>query len=267
MKLVRKGKISYLQPVNTSPGLIAGFSTRNGGVSRQPYHSLNLGTNTDDLKAHVEGNRSTFVRAFDLPLHQLLTVKQVHGNDLLLIDEPNLDLNHFNRVEVDAVITNQPDIMIGILTADCYPLLLWNKQQTAVAAIHIGWRGAAGGLINKAVKAMSAHFSCAPEDIIAAIGPGIGTDKYEVDRPVRDAFRQGSGFWNEISRETRLGHWQLNLALSCRLQLEQAGLSPDAIDVAGQCTFSQPEMFFSYRRDEGKTGRQLGFIMLLPQPR
>ncbi len=262
MKLVRKGKISYLQPAKISPGLIAGFSTRNGGVSRLPYHSLNLGTNTDDLKAHVEGNRSTFARAFDLPLRQLLTVKQVHGKDLLLIDEPNLDLSHFNRVEVDAVITNQPGIMIGILTADCYPLLLWNKQLTAVAAVHIGWRGAADGLINKTVKAMTSHFSCTSQDIIAAVGPGIGADKYEVDRPVRDAFRQGSGFWNEISRETRLGHWNLNLALSCRLQLEQAGLTPDAIEDSGHCTFTQPEMFFSYRRDEGKTGRQMGFIML-----
>lgn len=262
MKLVRKGKTSYLQPNALYAGLTAGFSTRNGGVSRPPYHSLNLGTNTDDLKAHVEGNRSTFVRAFDLPLHQLLTVKQVHGQDLLLVDEPNLDLSHFARVEVDAIVTNQPGIMIGILTADCYPLLLWNKQQTAIAAIHIGWRGAAGGLIHKTIKAMTAHFDCAPEDLGAAIGPGIGADKYEVDRPVRDAFRQGSGFWNEISRETRLGHWHLNLARSCRLQLEQAGLTPDAIEEAGHCTVSQAEMFFSYRRDDGKTGRQIGFIML-----
>lgn len=262
MKLVRTGKISYLQPASLTAGITAGFSTRNGGVSRPPYHSLNLGTNTDDIKAHVEGNRSTFVRAFDLHIHQLLTVKQVHGNDLLLIDEPNLDLSHFSRVEVDAIVTNQPGIMIGILTADCYPLLLWNKQQTAIAAIHIGWRGAAGGLIYKTIKAMTAHLDCIPGDLVAAIGPGIGADNYEVDRPVRDAFRQGSGFWNEISRETSLGHWHLNLARSCRLQLEQAGLKPDAIEESGQCTLTQAEMFFSYRRDHGKTGRQIGFIML-----
>ncbi|MBW6510377.1 MAG: peptidoglycan editing factor PgeF [Desulfuromonadales bacterium] len=262
MKLVRKGKTSYLQPAALCAGLTAGFSTRNGGVSRPPYHSLNLGTNTDDIKAHVEGNRSTFVRAFDLPLHQLLTVKQVHGKDLLLVDEPNLDLSHFARVEVDAIVTNQPGIMIGILTADCYPVLLWNRQLTAIAAIHIGWRSAAGGLIHKTIKTMTTHFNCAPEDLVAAIGPGIGADKYEVDRPVRDAFRQGSGFWNEISSETRLGHWHLNLARSCRLQLEQAGLTPDAIEEAGHCTFAQAEMFFSYRRDDGKTGRQIGFIML-----
>ncbi|MFO7765449.1 MAG: peptidoglycan editing factor PgeF [Pelovirga sp.] len=262
MKLVRKGKISYLQPTSIPPGLIAGFSTRNGGVSRPPYHSLNLGYNTDDPKVHIEGNRSTFVRTFDLPIHQLLTVKQVHGKDILLIDEPNLDLSHFNRLEVDAIITNQPGIMIGILTADCYPLLLWNRQQTAVAAVHIGWRGAADGLIGKTVKAITSHFDCTPQDLLAAVGPGIGADRYEVDRPVRDAFRQGSGFWKEISHETRLGHFSLNLALSCRLQLEQTGIAPDAIEESGHCTYASAEMFFSYRRDDGKTGRQLGFIML-----
>lgn len=262
MKLVRKGKTSYLQPGALCAGITAGFSTRNGGVSRPPYHSLNLGTNTDDIKAHVDGNRSTFVRTFDLPLHQLLTVKQVHGNDLLLVDEPNLDLSHFSRVEVDAIVTNQPGVMIGILTADCYPLLLWNKQLTAIAAIHIGWRGAAGGLIHKTIKALTTHFGCVPADLMAAIGPGIGADKYEVDRPVREAFRLGSGFWNEISRETRLGHWHLDLARSCRLQLERSGLSTDAIEEAGHCTFAHAEMFFSYRRDDGKTGRQIGFIML-----
>lgn len=262
MKLIRKGKISFLQPTQQPDTLVAGFSTRNGGVSRAPYNSLNLGYGTDDLKAHVDGNRSTFARTFDLPLHQLLTVKQVHGNDLLLIDEPNPDLSHFTTVEVDAIVTNQPGIMIGVLTADCFPLLLWNRQQSVVAAVHIGWRGATNGLIPKVVKTIITNFDCNPADIYAAVGPGISAERYEVDRPVRDAFRQGSGFWNDISKETRLGHWKLNLAMSCRLQLEQAGLPPAQIEVTSHCSFSQPELFFSFRRDQGVTGRQLGFIML-----
>lgn len=262
MKLIRTGKISYIQPAQLPSGLTAGFSTRNGGVSRPPYNSLNLGYGTDDLQAHVEGNRSTFTRAFDLPLHLLLTVKQVHGDNLLLIDQPNPDLSHFLKVEVDAIVTNQPGIMIGILTADCFPVLIWNRDQTAIAAIHAGWRGASNGLIAKTVRTLQDECDCRPADLCAAIGPGIGAAKYEVDRPVRDAFRQGSGFWNEIAKETRLGHWTLDVALSCHLQLEQAGLSPDAIERPSHCSYSQAEMFFSYRRDNGKTGRQLGFIMI-----
>ncbi|WP_303721370.1 peptidoglycan editing factor PgeF [Malonomonas rubra] len=262
MKLVRNGKMSFLQPSGLEDGIVAGFSARNGGVSRPPYNSLNLGLNTEDHLPNVEGNRSTFARSFDLQPHQLLTVKQVHGNDLLIIDEPNLDLTHFLSLEVDAIVTNQPDIMIGVLVADCYPVLLWDSRKQVVAAVHVGWRGAANGILKKVVNAMQQHFDCQPAELKAAIGPGIGAHKYEVDRPVRDAFRKGSGFWSEISTEIRLGHWQLDIGLSCRLQLEQVGLKVNSIAQAKECTCCHPELLFSYRRDNGKTGRQIGFIKL-----
>jgi YfiH family protein len=242
--------------------VVAGFSTRNGGVSRPPYNSLNLGPGTDDLPTNVEGNRATFARAFNLSPHQLLTVKQVHGDDVLLIDQPNPDLSHFLTIEVDAIVTNQPGIMIGVLTADCFPLLIWHKNIKVAAVIHAGWRGAANGLIAKVIETIQRHFDCPAAELQAAIGPGIGAHNYEVDRPVRDAFRQGSGYWNEISTETQLGHWRLDIPLSCRLQLEQAGLKPQHIEVAEECTCCHPELFFSYRRDAGLTGRQLGFIQL-----
>lgn len=262
MKLTRKEKLYFLQPKHLPSNIVAGFSTRNGGVSRAPYHSLNLGFGTEDPPAHVEANRSTFTRSFDLSPHELLTVKQVHGNDILLIDETNLDLTHFSSVEVDAIVTNQTGIMLGVLTADCFPLLLWHPEKPIAAAIHAGWRGAANGLIAKVIQTISDHFQCPPEELLAAVGPGIGAHKYEVDRPVRDAFRQGTGFWKEISVETRLGHWKLDIPLSCRLQLEQAGLKPQQIEIAEQCTCCHPELFFSHRRDDGLTGRQMGFIQL-----
>ena len=262
MKLVRKGKISFLQPKLVNDAIVAGFSTRNGGVSRAPYNSLNLSFATDDILPHVEGNRSTFARTFDLDPHQLLTVKQVHGKDLLLIDEPNPDLSHFLNIEVDAIITNQPEIMIGVLTADCLPILIWSEEQKVIAAVHAGWRGAANGIIGKTVETIQNHFDCSASELKAAIGPGIGAHRYEVDRPVRDCFRKGSGFWNDIAKETTLGHWLIDLPLSCRLQLEQLGLAPQNIDVAKECTCCHPELLFSHRRDNGTTGRQLGFIML-----
>jgi len=262
MKLVRKGKISFLQPAIVNEEIVAGFSTRNGGVSRPPYNSLNLSFGTDDPVAHVEGNRSAFSRSFGLDPHQLLTVKQVHGKDLLLIDEPNPDLSHFLKIEVDAIATNQPGIMIGILTADCLPILIWSEQRKVIAAVHAGWRGASNGLVAKTVQAMVRQFDCDVSELKAAIGPGIGAHQYEVDRPVRDAFRKGTGFWKEISRETSLGHWLINLPMSCQLQLEQLGFDPKNIDIAEECTCCHPELFFSHRRDQGTTGRQLGFIML-----
>ncbi len=263
MKLSRQGKISYLKPAWAGQGQVqAGFSTRNGGVSRPPYNSLNLGYNTDDALANVEGNRSSLARAFDLPPHLLLTVQQVHGNDILVIDQPNPDLSHFLHVECDAIVTDQPGIMIGILVADCYPVLLFDPQRQVAAAVHVGWRGAAGGIIARAIEAMTNLFDCRPEDLLAAIGPGIGAHRYEVDRPVREAFRQGSGHWEEIAREVDLGKWHLDLRRSCQLQLVDAGLAQSRVTAAEECTCCHRELFFSYRRDQGITGRQLGFISL-----
>lgn len=260
MKLARKGKINYLQP--SWDGVSAGFTTRNGGVSRPPYNSLNLAYNTDDARYHVEGNRSTLARAFGLAPHELLTVQQVHGTDILILDAPNPDLSHFLSVECDAVVTDQPGIMIGVLVADCYPVLLFDPRRKVAAAVHVGWKGAAAGILGKVVKAMETSFDCRPGQILAAVGPGIGAHKYEVDRQVRDAFRQGVGGWEEVAEEVALGKWRLDIRRSSLLQLEEAGLDPTHLSAADECTCCHKELFFSYRRDGGKTGRQLGFVML-----
>ncbi len=263
MKLVRQGKINYLQPAWAGQHPVhAGFTTRNGGVSRPPFNSLNLGYNTEDLLSNVEGNRSTLARAFDLQPHMLLTIRQVHGNDILVIDQPNPDLSHFLDIECDAIVTDQPGIMIGILVADCFPVLLYDPQLQVAASVHVGWRGAAAGIIGRTVSAMQKLFGCRPESLLAAIGPGIGAHRYEVDRPVREAFRGGSGGWEEIAKEVALGKWLLDLRHSCQLQLGAAGLLPERVTAAAECTCCHRELFFSYRRDNGQTGRQLGFIGL-----
>jgi len=263
MKLVRQGKISYLQPTwASSHNLQAGFSTRNGGVSRPPFNSLNLAYNTEDARHNVEGNRSTLARAFELQTHQLLTVNQVHGNDILVIDQANYDLSHFLTLESDAIVTNQPGIMIGVLVADCYPVLLFDPQQRAVAVVHVGWRGAANGLLGKTVASLQSVFGSRPEQLLAAVGPGIAAHSYTVDRPVRDAFQAGSGHWSRIAKETDLHQWQLDLQKSCLLQLEAAGLAASQVSVVAECTCCHRELFFSYRRDQGQTGRQMGFVQL-----
>lgn len=265
MQSIRRNKISTLEPDwAAGHNIVAGFTTRNGGSSRPPFNSLNLGLHTGDLTAHVEANRATLLSAFALPAPRLLTVNQVHGNGILVIDRPNQDLSHFLRVEADVIITNQPGIMMGILVADCFPVLLWAPQKRVAAAVHVGWRGAALGLLGHTVQALEKQFDVTADSLYAAVGPGIAAHSYEVDRPVRDAFRQGSGHWDQIARETRLGHWQLDLQHSCLLQLAAAGVPAGQIDRVADCTCCTRESFFSYRRDQGRTGRQMGF-MLLPE--
>lgn len=262
MRSARQGKISYLQPAWAENGVVAGFTTRNGGTSRAPFNSLNLGYHTGDQQPAVEANRTALARAFDLPPHLLLTVRQVHGSEILILDQPNPDLGHFQRVECDAVITNQPGVMAGILVADCYPVILYDPEGPAIGVVHVGWRGAAAGLIGRTVEAMREIFGSRPERLFAAVGPGIGGHGYEVDRPVREAFRAGAGNWERIARETRLGHWLLDLRCSCELQLAEAGVRPARIDAVAECTCCHRETFYSYRRDNGRTGRQMGFALL-----
>ncbi len=262
MKNKRQGKLSCLVPGWAGNKINAGFTTRNGGVSRPPYNSLNLGAGTDDPKHNVEANRATLARAYDKEPHLLLTVRQVHGTDILIVDDENPDLTHFQDVESDAIITDQPGIMIGVLVADCFPVLIYDPVRKVAAAVHAGWRGAAAGLIGNVVNAMKTHFTCNPADMVAAIGPGIGAHKYLVDRPVRDAFREGSGYWEAISKEVSLGQWQLDISMSCRLQLEAAGIEGVNIDVVDECTCCHRELFFSHRRDQGVTGRQMGFVLM-----
>jgi len=263
MVLARQGKITYLKPEWADRfSLCAGFSTRNGGVSRPPFNSLNLGFGTEDLRHNVEGNRSTFCRAFDLSPRQLLTIKQVHGSDILIVDEPNTDLSHFLNLECDAVITNQPAIILGILVADCYPVLFYDPANAVIAAAHVGWRGAAGGIIGKVVKTLFDLFGSLPADLYCAVGAGISQKCYEVDRLVRDGFQLGGDAWKNIAVETSYGHWNLDIGTSCVLQLKAEGVTSEHIARTDYCTFSHRELFFSYRRDGGNTGRQMGFIML-----
>jgi len=264
MHLTRQAKIGYLKPAWADQSLLcAGFSTRNGGVSRPPYNSLNLGFNTDDAAYNVEGNRSTFCRAFNITPQNLLTVRQNHGTDVLIINEPNDDLSHFLSLECDAIITNQPRIMLGILVADCYPVLFWHPGENVIAAAHVGWRGAAGGIIPKVINALADCFGTLPQDLHCAVGPGISASHYEVDRAVRETFVASGCRWEEIATEKSFGHWQLDLHRCCLLQLERGGIPPHRINGSNEyCTYGNRELFFSYRRDNGQTGRQIGFIMI-----
>jgi YfiH family protein len=263
MKAVKQGKIQFMQPVwAEKANLTAGFTTRNGGSSRPPYNSLNLGYGSGDQRSQVEANRAAVARSFGVEPHLFLTAKQVHGSEILVIDQPNPEVSHFQRVESDAIITNQRNVLIGILVADCFPVIIYDRHKHVAGVIHLGWRGTAAGLLGRSVQAMGEIFGCQPENLCAAIGPGIAAHSYEVDRPVRDAFRQGTGQWERISTEVSLGHWQLDLQKSILLQMDAAGIERSAVDVVEDCTCCHKETFFSHRRDNGMTGRQMGFAFL-----
>jgi len=265
MEMLKAGKIQYLKPRLGGQAAVAGFTTRHEGVSRPPYNSLNLGTNTLDSPHNVEGNRSLLARAFGTTLDHFLTVTQAHGTDLLVIDSPNPEFSHFLKLECDGIVTNQPGLMIAICVADCVPILLHDPVQGVVAALHAGWQGTVGNIAGKGVEAMTSLFGSSPKDILAAIGPSISQCCYQVDAPVRDAFRKGGLAWDLHVLESGGGKWQLDLSGANRQQLIDAGLAPGQIESETLCVSCSQELFFSYRRDGGDTGRQAGFIMLEDQ--
>jgi len=264
MKQDKIGKIHYIKPelISSDNGVIAGFTTRHEGVSRPPYNSLNLGLNTNDSCHNVQGNRSLLARAFGAKSEQMLTVTQVHGNDILIVDSPNTDVTHFLKIECDGIITNQPDIMIAVGVADCAPILIWDPVKRVAAALHSGWKGTAAGIARKGVAAMVGNFGSNPVDLLAAIGPAIGPCCYEVDEPVRSAFSNQANEWELAASEVSKGKWKLDIAALIRLQLTDSGMLSDNVETSQQCVCCTQELFFSHRRDKGDTGRQLGFIML-----
>ncbi|WP_298436984.1 peptidoglycan editing factor PgeF [Geobacter sp.] len=266
MEMKRSDKVHYLEPaLFTAAGVSAhGFTTRHEGVSRPPYNSLNLGANTLDSSHAVEGNRSILARGFGADVERLVTVTQVHGVDLLVIDSPNPDYSYFQKLEADGIITNQPGVMIGVCVADCVPVLLLDPVKRVAAALHAGWKGTAAGICRKGIDAFIDLFGSDPRDILAAVGPGIGPCCYEVDTPVAEAFRRGGHAWEEVATIRGVARWRLDLAKANARQLAEAGVPERNIETSGQCVSCAPELFFSYRRDGGETGRQMGFIMLKP---
>jgi YfiH family protein len=263
MQLNRIGRIQFVEVNFPGPSCsIQGFTTRHEGVSRPPYNSLNLGLNTQDQQANVEGNRSLLTRAFGVNQEALVTLRQIHGSDILVINEPNEDYSHFLSVEGDAVITNQTDVMIGVCVADCTPILLCDPDKKVIAVVHAGWKGTAARLVTKTVAGMQSEFGCDPATLYAAIGPCIQKCCYEVDEPVRKAFLQSDINWEACSELKSPGKWQLDLAAANRELLQIAGVRGDAIQLSEQCVCCHSEQFFSYRRDKEESGRQMGFIML-----
>lgn len=264
MEISRKGNIHYLEPVQMEKSRVAvqGFTTRHEGVSRAPYNSLNLGMNTFDSPHNVQGNRSLLARAFGTKVEKLVMVTQCHGTDILVIDEANADYAHFQRLQCDGIVTNQPGVMIAVGVADCLPLLLLDPVQKVAAALHAGWKGTAANIAAKGVETLVKLFGSDPDVILAALGPAIRSCCYEVDEPVRKAFVENGLEWNSYAVANGSNKWRLDLSAINRDQLLAAGIPAENIESAPHCVSCQHDSFFSYRRDKGETGRQAGFIML-----
>lgn len=237
-------------------GLLHGFLGRTGGKSVGPYSGLNLSYRSGDDPKIVSENVCDMKLAVGIHDGRIVTMKQVHGDKVLEVADKKIK----EAGECDAMITAQPGIFLGVLTADCVPILLVAPKQKKVAAVHAGWRGTVAGIAAKAVAEFAARYDVAPNDIEAALGPAIGRCCYEVGDEVTQQMVQGWGAAAEayIDRSAAKPHLDLR-ALNGAI-LEGAGVPSNQIFEVGPCTSCSGEQFYSYRRARGETGRQMSFI-------
>jgi YfiH family protein len=265
------------------PWLIHGFSTRRGGVSR-PYGSkaLNLGFTEQDSRVAVGRNRELFLKHLGASSGRkpwpLVSLRQIHS-DLI----HRVDGSEATRAPMagDGLITDTPRIVIAVQAADCLPIILVDRKRHAVGVFHAGWRGTVLRIVEKGVGEMRKHFKSDPRNILAAIGPGVHSCCYEVGEEVRTKFEAQFAYGGSLFREVKEsdpvrekypllfltarapGHSELpsklflDLVESNRRQLLDAGLSAKNIDATAPCTACHTKLLFSYRAENGVTGRMM----------
>lgn len=242
-------------------GIPHGVFTRRGGVSPPPWDSLNLGNTVGDERGRVQENLRRVFAALGRPLASRYDVWLVHSATVVCAHTPRPDARP--HIQADAILTDRPDVTLVMRYADCVPILLADPVQRVVGLVHAGWRGTVLGVTKKAVEQMVACYGSRPADILAAIGPSIGPDHYEVGEEVAAQVRAAFGEQAEAllphpgGRRAHFDLWAAN-----RWLLEQAGVRQ--IEVAEICTACHLEDWYSHRAEKGKTGR-FGTLIALPE--
>ncbi|PNH96919.1 peptidoglycan editing factor PgeF [Vibrio diazotrophicus] len=240
--------MNWITPNWNAPKQVKAFaSTRIGGCSKSPYEGLNLGMHVGDDPILVQSNRDLLQQQTEMPTAPVW-LNQTHSTVVLEIAQPTNDV-----LDADGVITSSPNVVCSAMTADCLPVLITNTQGTQVAAVHAGWRGLAGGIVENALT----HFS---NDVMLWLGPAIGPQAFEVGEDVLQAFLDyDSKAATAFVPGKQQGKWWANMATLTRLRMAKLGI--DQVFDSGLCTYQDPQRFYSYRRD-GVTGRQATFIWI-----
>lgn len=178
----------------------------------------------------------------------LVSVKQVHGTDVLVLDRPVQEGEAFDG-GWDALVTDQPHVTVAVRTADCVPVLLHDPEHKVVAAVHAGWRGAVAGIVPKTIGVMTRRFGTEPGHVRVGIGPSAGPCCYEVDELVLVRLRESCGDWRLVAAEQSRNRALLDLRRLVRWQAESIGVVAENIVTANACTICHSDLFFSYRRD------------------
>ena len=259
-----KTKKPVLQYYPLGEGVTAFSSTRQGGYSEGRYGEFNINRYCGDSEEAIKRNREALCQLLDIDDCRLLMPHQVHLAEIAVVDREMMSLSAEERQQrldgIDALMTNEAGVCIGVSTADCIPVLLYDPIRRASCAIHAGWRGTVQRIAEKAVGRMTETYGTNPKDIIAQIGPGIHLESFEVGEEVYEAFEKAGFPMEQISKRYEKGH--IDLPECNRLQLVAAGIPEAQIAVSPVCTFQQSDTFFSARRLSIHSGRIFTGILL-----
>ncbi len=248
------GVVFYRSSLLAAAGSPHAFSTRLGGVSEAPFDSLNLGNpsgqSVQDSPDHIRQNYQRLLQAAGFDRQILTRVSQVHGTHVI---EATRETAELPVVEADGIITSDSQCAVSVRVADCVPVLLASRDGRRVAAVHAGWRGVVAGVVPRAAEQLCGTAHLAGE-LLAAIGPCIGLDAFEVGPEVLEQFVRTWGKEAPI-RSTAGGKGLVDLRQTVAIQLRRFGVPPEQIDISACCTWRDSEEFYSHRRDRGLTGR------------
>jgi purine-nucleoside/S-methyl-5'-thioadenosine phosphorylase / adenosine deaminase len=251
-----------LRPSNFDVDAVnAAFSTRLGGVSAPPFDSLDLSRSAGDDPGAVAENLLRFCRACALAHCPPVVQRQVHGATVTRVGgEGGVPRRGVAEREADALITGERGIAIAIQVADCVPILLWDPDAPAIAAVHAGWRGTAEDIVGETIAALHTHHGTDPRRLRAALGPAIGGARYQVGPEVVQALSRVLDP-TDFAHEAEGDRPHVDLRRANTALLRRAGVPSGAVELVGGCTFEDPDLF-SYRRDGPRTGRMMGVIEL-----
>lgn len=235
-------------------------SGRKGGKSEGGLNELNLSYNVNDDPENVDHNRWLLASTLDVPAGKLVFPQQTHSTNVKLINRLNYTEEH---KETDALITNTKGIFIGVMSADCVPILIYDPVHKAVAAIHAGWRGTIGKIVERTLKAMVENFGTGTSEIIACLGPSICQEEYEVGPEVVEEFEKVFGKEDGLIKRSDNNKGYLDLTKANKLQLLEMGVKSANIEVSDFCTYQDNDKFFSARRSKNSDGRFAAGIMIV----
>lgn len=261
--------VPYLEyPMLAETGIVKhGFSTRLGGVSKEYFSTMNLSFTRGDNEADVRENFRRITAAIGVDCENLVFSQQTHTTNVRVVKEEDRGIGFTRKLEytdVDGLVTNVPGICLVTFYADCVPLYFVDPVKKAIGLSHSGWRGTVGKIGKVTVEMMQKEYGSDPKDIIAAVGPSICQDCYEVSEDVIEQFQKNfkETDWPQLFYKKENGKYQLNLWKANELIFREAGILPEHIAVTNVCTHCNSDVLYSHRRTGNQRGNLAAFLAL-----